>query len=157
MHSGIKYIGGHSDMLCGVLSFRPDIEATESWIDKSRGERVSLGSVMASLGGWLGVWIRSAGFLINRLPTSAKELGPVGEVVAQGESSWLRKQIPHGYDGVFALVIKDERLARRLPIRLYLLHHATNRGGVESLIKWRALLDQSIDCCLLRINVGVEH
>lgn len=56
MHSGTKYIGGHSDMLCGVLSFRPDIEATESWIDKLRGERVFLGSIMASLGGWLGVW-----------------------------------------------------------------------------------------------------
>lgn len=54
-------------------------------------------------------------------------------------------------------MIKDERLARRLPIRLHLFHHATNRGGVESLIEWRALLGQSIDRCLLRVNVGVEH
>ncbi|EXK80809.1 hypothetical protein FOQG_14752 [Fusarium oxysporum f. sp. raphani 54005] len=157
MHSGTKYIGGHSYMLCGLLSLRPDIEATENSIDKLRGERVFLGSVMASLEGWLGMWsvrtlelrmerqARSAGSLINRLPASAKELGPVGEVVAQvrhaslqpktkGESAWLRKQIPNGYGGAFALAIKDERLARRLPSRLHLFHHATNRGGMESLI-----------------------
>ncbi|KAI8402793.1 hypothetical protein FOFC_16220 [Fusarium oxysporum] len=104
MHSGTKYIGGHSDMLCGVLSFRPDIEATENWIDKLRGERVFLGSVMASLECWLGVWsvrtlelrmerqARSAGSLINRLPTSAKELGPVGEVVAQVRHASLQPE-----------------------------------------------------------------
>lgn len=91
-------------MLCGVLSFRPDIEATENWIDKLRGERVFLGSVMASLEGWLGVWsvrtlelrmerqARSAGSLINRLPTSAKELGPVGEVVAQVRHASLQPE-----------------------------------------------------------------
>lgn len=43
-------------MLCGILSLRPDIEATENSIDKLRGERDFLGSVMASLEGWLGVW-----------------------------------------------------------------------------------------------------
>ncbi|EXK38593.1 hypothetical protein FOXG_18917 [Fusarium oxysporum f. sp. lycopersici 4287] len=51
MHSGTKYIGEHSDMLCGILSLRPDIEATENSIDKLRGERAFLGSVMASLEG----------------------------------------------------------------------------------------------------------
>ncbi|KAJ4245537.1 hypothetical protein NW762_014046 [Fusarium torreyae] len=180
MHSGTKYIGGHSDLLCGVLSVRPDIEASESWINKLRGERVFLGSVMGSLEGWLGVrsirtlelrverQARSAESLIGWLATSAKEPGPVGEVVAEvqhaslqpeatDESSWLRKQMPNGYGGVFALLMKDEDLAKRLPSKLHLFHHATSLGGVESLIEWRAISDKSVDRRLLRVNVGVEH
>ncbi|KAM0438088.1 hypothetical protein ACHAQK_006819 [Fusarium lateritium] len=180
MHSGTKYIGGHSDLLCGVLSVRPDIETSESWIDKLRGERVFLGSVMGSLEGWLGVrsirtlelrverQARSAESLINWLATSAQEPGPVGEVVAEvqhaslqpeatDETSWLRKQMPNGYGGVFALLMKDKDLAKRLPSNLHLFHHATSLGGVESLIEWRAISDKSIDRRLLRVNIGVEH
>ncbi|KAI1488517.1 cystathionine beta-lyase [Biscogniauxia mediterranea] len=54
MHSGTKYFGGHSDMLCGSLSVRPGPRA-DAWIPVLRAERLVLGSVMGSLEGWLGV------------------------------------------------------------------------------------------------------
>jgi cystathionine beta-lyase/cystathionine gamma-synthase len=50
MHSGTKYIGGHSDMLCGVLA----VKRTE-WIPKMLDERLYVGSVMGGLESWLGV------------------------------------------------------------------------------------------------------
>ncbi|CAN8098972.1 unnamed protein product [Discula destructiva] len=55
MHSGTKYFGGHSDMLCGVLAVRPEVDAQRGWVARLREERVFLGSVMGSLEGWLGV------------------------------------------------------------------------------------------------------
>ena len=54
LHSGTKYIGGHSDMLCGTLSVHPD-RAKEGWIEKMIFERAYIGGVLGSLEGWLGV------------------------------------------------------------------------------------------------------
>ncbi|KAH8901552.1 cystathionine gamma-synthase [Thozetella sp. PMI_491] len=180
MHSGTKYLGGHSDILCGVLTVRPDLEETKRWIDGLRKERVYLGSVMGSLEGWLGVrsmrtlelrierQSRSAGELVGWLESARLDANsPVRQLVAKllhaslqpeakNEASWLRKQMPRGYGSVFALVMTDEQLARRLPSKLNLFHHATSLGGVESLIEWRAISDASIDRRLLRVNVGVE-
>ncbi|KAI1806450.1 cystathionine gamma-synthase [Daldinia bambusicola] len=53
MHSGTKYFGGHSDMLCGVLAVHP--RHAGAWIPGLREERLVLGSVMGSFEGWLGV------------------------------------------------------------------------------------------------------
>ena len=61
MHSGTKYFGGHSDMLCGVLAVAPRHAAAAvagddpGWIRGMRDDRLVLGSVMGSLEGWLGV------------------------------------------------------------------------------------------------------
>jgi cystathionine beta-lyase len=53
-HSGTKYIGGHSDMLCGILVVNPD-RVKDGWLSRLKEERLFLGNVMGSLEGWLGV------------------------------------------------------------------------------------------------------
>lgn len=50
LHSGTKYLGGHSDMLCGVLATN-----NQEWYTQLKKERFFLGGVMGSLEGWLGV------------------------------------------------------------------------------------------------------
>ncbi|ROT35578.1 PLP-dependent transferase [Sodiomyces alkalinus F11] len=65
MHSGTKYFGGHSDMLCGVLAVAPARAAEREengnplagilGIEKLREDRLLLGGVMGSLEGWLGL------------------------------------------------------------------------------------------------------
>ena len=50
LHSGTKYLGGHSDMLCGVLAVRRD-----DWFWALRAERCHLGSMLGSFEAWLGV------------------------------------------------------------------------------------------------------
>ncbi|KAG6013328.1 hypothetical protein E4U43_007357 [Claviceps pusilla] len=65
MHSGTKYMGGHSDMLCGVLTVAPAHDDGngngsgngngKGWAKQLRDERLVLGSVMGSLEGWLGL------------------------------------------------------------------------------------------------------
>lgn len=50
MHSGSKYFGGHSDVLCGVLATQ-----REDWAKQLLEDRVFLGSVMGNMESWLGV------------------------------------------------------------------------------------------------------
>lgn len=175
MHSGTKYLGGHSDMLCGVLASNRD-----GWVEGLREERTYLGSVMGSLEGWLGVrslrtlevrvrrQSRSCEMLVGWLEgmLDGKEGGEVVREAVEGvrhaslqrqDVDWLREQMPNGYGPVFAVTMKNERLAKRLPSKLELFHHATSLGGVESLIEWRAMSDKTVDTRLLRISVGLEH
>ncbi|KAH7166587.1 pyridoxal phosphate-dependent transferase [Dactylonectria macrodidyma] len=179
LHSGTKYIGGHSDLLCGVLSVRPDLNESKNWMAGLQSERAMLGSIMGSMEGWLGVrsvrtlelrverQARNAERLVEWLASSLAEGGVVADVVlgvkhaslqpqARDNDSWLQKQMPNGFGGVFAMLMKTEDLAKQLPSKLRLFHHATSLGGVESLVEWRAISDSSVDRRLLRISIGVE-
>ncbi|MCJ1244664.1 hypothetical protein MMC30_001863 [Trapelia coarctata] len=186
MHSGTKYFGGHSDMLCGVLATR-----NEEWTKGLADDRAVLGSVMGGLEGWLGVRsLRTVGVRVERQSRSAEKLvgwlqgflnaeGKDGRGGGEGDKGdgeavravlgrvqhaslqvedmgWLKEQMPGGYGPVFAIWLKSERLARRLPSKLELFHHATSLGGVESLIEWRTMSDTTIDTRLLRVSVGLE-
>lgn len=178
MHSGTKYFGGHSDMLCGVLAVNP--ERGEGWVRSLRGDRLVLGSVMGSLEGWLGMRsLRTFELRILRQSATATALvswlaeqqrdpaSPVHTLVeriqhaslqpeAADEDSWLRKQMPGGWGAVFSFYVRDAADAKVLPSKLHLFHHATSLGGVESLIEWRAMTDASVDKRLLRVSIGVE-
>jgi cystathionine beta-lyase/cystathionine gamma-synthase len=177
MHSGTKYFGGHSDMLCGVLAVRP---GKEEWIKQLRDDRLVLGSVMGSLEGWLGMRsLRTLELRVTRQSATATALvswlagekadpaSVVGSQIeliqhsslqaeAADEGSWLRRQMPNGWGPVFAVWLKDPAAARRLPSKLRLFHHATSLGGVESLIEWRSMTDPNVDPRLLRVSIGVE-
>ncbi|KAG6274406.1 hypothetical protein E4U48_002576 [Claviceps purpurea] len=184
MHSGTKYMGGHSDMLCGVLTVSPTRDA-EGWAKQLRNERLVLGSVMGSLEGWLGLRsLRTLELRVTRQSQTATALvawlsselkqkqgqqpsSAVARVVeslhhaslqpeAADENSWLRRQMKGGYGPVFAIVMKDMEQAKKLPSRLKLFHHATSLGGVESLIEWRAMTDPNVNPRLMRVSIGVE-
>ncbi|KAI9759899.1 MAG: hypothetical protein M4579_002024 [Chaenotheca gracillima] len=216
MHSGTKYLGGHSDMLCGVLATK-----REDWYWGMWEDRGHLGSVMGSFEGWLGVRsLRTLELRVQRQSQNAEalvswlqallhpeRLGPshrqrigaregtawagsepysekngcaVRKVVQevthaslqadeqeqqlqhQGggtgkKTGWIQKQMPNGYGPVFAIVLKNETVARTLPSRLALFHHATSLGGVESLIEWRKMSDPNTDPRLLRLSIGIER
>lgn len=72
------------------------------------------------------------------------------------DMGWLRKQMPNGFGPVFALHLKSGEFAKRLPSKLHLFHHATSLGGVESLIEWRRMSDNTVADTLVRVSVGIE-
>ncbi|KAG6362038.1 hypothetical protein INS49_010267 [Diaporthe citri] len=75
MHSGTKYFGGHSDLLCGVLAVHPAREERHGWVRGLLGERLFLGSVMGSMEGWLGVRsLRTLELRVERQSASAARL-----------------------------------------------------------------------------------
>lgn len=175
MHSGTKYFGGHSDMLCGVLAVKRDDWWTGLWT-----ERLHLGSVMGSFEGWLGLRsIKTLELRVQRSSQTTEALvqwiddglngkGEDSEIIKKvvhrvqhaslqkADMTWLKKQMPNGYGPVFALWVRDRDTARRLPSKLRLFHHATSLGGVESLIEWRRMSDPTVDDRVLRISIGVE-
>lgn len=175
MHSGTKYFGGHSDMLCGVLTIHPK---HKEWLKPLASDRMIIGSVMGSFEGWLGIRsLRTLELRVLRQSDTATKLaswlhsastsGPLSSLIrgvqhaslqpeASDPNSWLCRQMPGGWGPVFSLIMVDEATARRLPSRLRLFDHATSLGGVESLIEWRAMTDPKVDKALLRVSVGVE-
>lgn len=183
MHSGTKYIGGHSDLLCGVLAVKQ-----KEWIPKLVEDRLYLGSVMGGLEGWLGVRsLRTLELRVVRQSETAQRIvdaldgALTGMTVGTGLSqsdveiiksvlkrvhhaslqtedykTWLKKQMPNGYGPVFSIEMKTAELARALPSKLHLFHHATSLGGVESLIEWRTMTDSTVEKDLLRLSIGIE-
>ena len=183
MHSGTKYIGGHSDLLCGVLAVRH-----KDWIPKMLTDRLYLGSVMGGLEGWLGVRsIRTLELRVMKQSESTRRIvdaldgALTGHTVGTGLShsdaaiiksvvkevlhaslqtedckTWLKKQMPNGYGSVFSVVFRSPDLARALPSKLHLFHHATSLGSVESLVEWRAMTDSTIGRDLCRFSIGIE-
>ncbi|KAI7191643.1 cystathionine beta-lyase [Hortaea werneckii] len=182
MHSGTKYIGGHSDMLCGVVAIGKNRESWEKDYWTMFGERLHLGAVMGSMEGWLGVRsLRTFELRVARQSQNADKLvafldaclngsekGEAAEavkaVVAKvdhaslqaSEMGWLKKQMPNGFGPVFSIDLKNGAQARRLPSKLSLFHHATSLGGVESLIEWRRMSDNTVADTLCRVSIGVE-
>ncbi|PNP42033.1 hypothetical protein TGAMA5MH_06212 [Trichoderma gamsii] len=176
LHSGTKYFGGHSDMLCGILAVNPKYD----FLMKLHSDRVYLGSVAGNMESWLGMRsLRTLELRVTRQSATATALvswfhnqlqdpsTAVHELVqevhhaslqaeATEAGSWLQKQMPNGYGAVFSITVKDATLAKRLPSKLSLFQHATSLGGVESLIEWRAMTNTSIDQRLVRLSIGVE-
>lgn len=180
MHSGSKYFGGHSDVLCGVLATQ-----RKDWYKQLFADRVFLGSVMGNMESWLGVrslrtlevrvqrqsenttklvsWLNTALHTANPAPGSDEEA--VQSVLAEvfhaslqdADAEWLKKQMPNGFGPVFSISMKEERFARALPSKLHFFQHATSLGGVETLIEWRTMTDATVDRRLLRISVGLEN
>ncbi|KAE8353859.1 Cys/Met metabolism PLP-dependent enzyme-domain-containing protein [Aspergillus coremiiformis] len=180
MHSGTKYFGGHSDLLCGVLATQ-----RSDWARRLFEDRMFLGSVMGNMESWLGVrslrtlevrvqrqsqnatnlvsWLNNALQVPNPVPGSDEAvtqatLQQVFHASLQKEDeSWLLKQMPNGFGPVFSISMRSEDYARKLPSKLAFFQHATSLGGVETLIEWRTMSDATVDRRLLRISVGLEN
>jgi cystathionine beta-lyase/cystathionine gamma-synthase len=178
MHSGTKYIGGHSDMLCGIVVIHPD-RVKEGWEETLREERLVLGSVMGSLEGWLGIRsLRTLHLRVTRQARTTEDLvawlhngiqdpnSVIGRAVLKVshasiqkdalEDGWLQKQMPGGYGPVFSMWLKKAEYAKRLASKLYIFQHAASLGGVESLVEWRAMSSKGEDPLVIRVSVGVE-
>lgn len=179
MHSGTKYVGGHSDMLCGLLVLHKD-RVEQGWLKTLQKDRQYIGSVMGSFEGWLGIrstrtmqlrvmkQAETAGKLVKWLQEQMKDpKSSVGKVLFLVQHAsiqedaladgWLQRQMPGGFGPVFSIWAKDPDHARRLPSRMFVFQHATSLGGVESLMEWRAMSDASCDKRLLRISCGIEE
>lgn len=181
LHSGTKYIGGHSDMLCGVLATKVGHDGHKR-AQVLRAERVFLGSVMGSLEGWLGVRsLRTMQLRVQRQSANAEKLvswlnncltssndsdsAVVSKAIQKvthaslqtSDFPWLKKQMPNGFGPVFSIYTHTPDQARTLPSHLHLFHHATSLGGVESLIEWRKMSDATVDATVMRVSIGVEN
>ncbi|KAF8514865.1 cystathionine gamma-synthase [Hysterangium stoloniferum] len=177
LHSATKYLGGHSDLLSGVLV----VPTSEEW-KKLWENRTFFGNTMGSLEAWLLLRsLRTLHLRVSRQSQTATALAawlnqlasipngqtldgvPAGVLFRVHHASLQEKttfdpatQLTGGYGATFAILLSNPAQARSFPHRLQYWIAATSLGGVESLIEYRKRTDPRCDPRLLRLSVGVE-
>ncbi len=112
MHSGTKYIGGHSDLLCGVLATRNDDAGRAHWHGLWE-DRMSMGNVMGSMEGWLAV--RSVRTLELRVRQQSRT---AGELVRWLDALLLGDSMAHGAEA-------DAHIAPAFQRTVASIHHSS--------------------------------
>jgi len=176
VHSVSKYIGGHSDLIAGVVLGSAALTAD------ARRRSVLLGTTLGPFEAWLAVrGLRTLALRMPRHSASALQLAeslreapgvngvhyPTLSGVAQEEVS--RRLLPDGAGGMLAIQLDGGRPAvQRLMERLRMTTFAASLGGVETTISHpevtshRALsaaerLALGIGPGTVRVSVGLEE
>lgn len=169
MHSTTKYIGGHSDVLGGSLTFA----AKNEFFDKVKNIQETGGAVPSPFDCFL--LLRSIKTLAYRikghcdnaykLANYLNEHPKVEAVYYPGLASHpqheiVKKQM-RGFGGMLSILTKgDADFARKVVNSVKIFSQATSLGGVESLIEHRASVEGPTSKTpqnLIRISVGLEH
>jgi cystathionine gamma-synthase len=169
VHSATKYLGGHGDVLGGVVVVREGalLEALHDW------QRMA-GSALAPFDCWL--LRRSLATLALRVRAQCAGALRVAEFLAHHPAiervfyPGLRAHPGHaiaaaqmrgGFGGMLSVCVAGgEAAAMRVAGRTRLFTRATSLGGVESLIEHRASIEgpgTRAPANLLRLSVGIEE
>jgi cystathionine gamma-synthase len=105
---------------------------------------------------WLDAGMRGEGPDAEIIKKCVKEIHHSSLQAKEPGNEYLATQMPNGHGPVFALTLHSPAMAKTLPSFLHYFHHATSLGGVESLVEWRAMSDETVDRALVRFSIGVE-
>lgn len=167
VQSATKHLGGHSDLLCGVVTTRrPDLAAD------LRRHRELHGATPGALEAYLATrGVRTYPLRAAAAATSAAELARrleahprVARVRYPGLPSHPTHDVATRHLTSFGSVISFDveggaDHADEVCRRLRLIRHATSFGAVESTIERRAAVpgQEHLPPGLLRLSVGIEH
>jgi len=175
MHSGTKYLGGHSDLICGVVAGRSDL------IEKIRSTRTTLGNCMDPHASWM--LIRGLKTLAVRVARQNENALRVAEFLSQHakvrrvhypflkshpECAVAREQMSGGGGMVSFEVEGTGEDARRASESMRLFTLAPSLGGVESLVSIPVLTSHAMITAaerekmgvteqMIRLSVGIEN
>lgn len=174
LHSATKYIGGHSDVVAGLVATNDDDIAEQ------------LGFIQNSTGGVLGPQdsyllirgIKTLGLRMEQIQRNAQALvellqqhGAVEHVyhpsIESHKNSDVHAQQADGHTGVVSFVVADTEAAKKVISNTQYFTLAESLGAVESLISVPALMthasipqqvreEQGIADGLIRLSVGIE-
>ena len=169
VHSATKYLGGHSDLMNGVVVGKNH----GAWSEALSTIRATGGAVPSPFDCWLlqrslptlPVRVRTqsaTALLVASFCASRPEIEHVlypglathpGHAVAAGQMC--------GFGGMLSIRLKGgSETARMVAARVRLFTRATSLGGVESLIEHRASMEgpaTETPQDLLRLSIGLEH
>jgi cystathionine gamma-synthase len=169
LHSTTKYLGGHSDILGGVLVFKN----TDARYEFIRTSQKLGGAVPSPFDCWL--LCRSLATFTARMPIHADNALQLARYLSahpgieavmypglpsDPQHEVAKRQMHNGFGGMLSILVKGgQQSALRLCTRLRIFAHATSLGGVESLIEHRRSVEGENSPSpdnLLRISVGIE-
>jgi cystathionine gamma-synthase len=169
MHAATKYLGGHSDLVAGVLVTRDD----DALWQRIRSVRAQLGGTLGSFEAWLLLrGMRTLYLRVRQAAASAQRIAehfaahPRVEAVlypglptAPGHAIAAR-QMQGGFGAMLSLRVKGgEAAAIATAAQVELWKRATSLGGTESLVEHRASVEGAGTPAppdLLRLSVGIE-
>lgn len=181
MHSGTKHIGGHSDIISGVL-----ITKNKTLADKFYFIQKAVGAIPSPFDCW--VLLRSTKTLSLRVQQSAQNAhqiakwlqnhSKVTEVIYPGlkthphfEIATKQQITPQGkpfYGSLISFRVDDEQVRDRFIKNIKLFTFAESLGGVESLVcipysmthgsvPASTKQKMGITPTLIRLSIGIEH
>jgi cystathionine gamma-synthase len=166
MQSATKFIGGHSDLLAGILS-----TASSDLLEAFRMSRTLGGATPGTLEAWLAVrGARTMALRLDKAQANAIELAnylehhpAISRVRYPGLTSHPTHDLAVAQLNGFGTMISfdvagDADKADGVCRKLRLIRHATSLGAVESTIERRAAVhgQEHLPESLLRLSVGVE-
>jgi len=175
MHSGTKYLGGHADLICGVVAGRQELMA------KLKETRTTLGGVMDPHAAWL--LLRGIKTLPVRVQRQNENALRVAQFLARHPKvrsvhypfleghpqRALAMEQMHGGGGVLSFEVEGTgEDARRATEAMHLFTLAPSLGGVESLVSIPVLSSHVMISAeqrqkmgvteqLIRLSVGIEN
>ncbi|HYO77105.1 MAG TPA: aminotransferase class I/II-fold pyridoxal phosphate-dependent enzyme [Thermoanaerobaculia bacterium] len=169
LHSTTKYLGGHSDMQGGALTFNRRDELFEATLHL----RKIVGGVASPFNSWLA--LRGIRSLAARMRVHSENAMAVARFLATHERveavyypgleshprhDVARRQMS-SFGGMLSFLVRGDRAAAlAVASRTTLFVRATSLGGVESLIEHRQSSEGEGSRTpenLLRVSVGLEH
>jgi cystathionine beta-lyase/cystathionine gamma-synthase len=175
MHSGTKYLGGHTDLICGVVAGRKEL------IEKILATRTTIGNCMDPHASWM--LVRGMKTLAVRVARQNENALRVAEFLEQHakvrrvhypflkshpQQALARAQMSGGGGMVSFEVDGTGEDARRVSEALRLFTLAPSLGGVESLVCIPVLTSHlsvpeeerrkmGVTEQMLRLSVGIEN
>lgn len=175
VHSGTKFLGGHNDLLAGLV-----IVKDEFLSDRFRKVQMATGSILSPFDSWL--LLRSLKTLHIRMERCEKnaleianylkEFDSVLEVfyvgLKENKGYEINKKQSIGSGAMISFKVKDEKLVEKILNGLEVISFAESLGGTESLITYPFTQTHAdmpslykeklgIDNRLLRLSVGIEN
>ncbi|MFT7616398.1 MAG: cystathionine gamma-lyase [Planctomycetota bacterium] len=176
MHSSTKYLGGHSDVVGGVVcSSHPEVS------EKLQFAQNAMGAVMGPFDAWLTLrGLKTLGLRMERHGSNAMAVAKhldshpaIETVIYPGLPSHagheMQKQQGDGFGGMVSVRLASDLVgAKKFCSSTKLFFLAESLGGVESLLEHPAImthasvpedirLELGITDNFVRLSVGVEH
>ncbi|WP_338469291.1 methionine biosynthesis PLP-dependent protein [Niallia sp. XMNu-256] len=158
VHSATKYLGGHNDVLAGLIVAKGD-----ELCEKLAKFHNAAGAVLGAFDSWLLMrGMKTLSLRMERHEKNAKEMVHF----LQGHESITEVLYP-GHGGMLSFRIIDKSWVNPFLQKLNLISFAESLGGVESFITYPATqthmdipyevrIETGVDDTLLRFSVGIE-
>lgn len=175
VHSATKYLGGHNDVLAGLIVTKgEELSAEMAILHNSIGAVLSPSDSYQLMRGMKTLALRMERHQSNALALAEylKEHTAIAEVFHPGLPEHpghdIQNRQSYGNTGIFSFKVKDARYVEPLLRHIRLIAFAESLGGVESLMTYPAIQTHAdipveirdavgVDDRLLRFSVGIEH
>jgi len=175
IYSGSKYLSGHNDTICGLVTVKDPVLAEKVYFHQN-----GAGAILGPQDSWLTIrGIKTLSVRLDRQQENAHRLAQwlekneqVAKVYYPGLENHpghdLQKSQADGFGAMIAFEVNSAELVEKLLLRTELISFAESLGGVETLMTFPAVQTHAdiepakrealgINNRLLRLSVGIEN